>query len=215
MGQKVNPTIFRMRNTLNWHSRWYADGARYRSNVNEDFRIRRFLANNLKNISLSKVIIERYTKVQRVIVYGTKTGGIVGKKSDEADVIRHHLKTMTQPSAELMIEEVPEAELDALLIAECIAKQLEKRVAFRKAIKRSVSNALKQGALGIKVMGSGRLNGAEIARKEWHKEGKIPLHTIEANIGYATATAMTTFGTIGVKVWVYKSTPHQVPNAST
>lgn len=215
MGQKVNPIIFRLRSKLSWFSRWHAIGASYKNNVIEDIRIRNLLKDSFKGLSISKILIERHTKAHRVIVRTTKSGNILSKKGEEVNDIKNKLKKLVGSSIDLIVEGIVETDLDALLIAQGIAQQLEKRISFKKAIKRPINNALKQGALGIKILCSGRLNGAEIARKEWHKEGKVPLHTIKASIDYAASTAFTTFGTIGIKVWVYRSSIHQTVDVTT
>ena len=214
MGQKVNPSIFRLRSKLSWSSRWYAGGARYKNNIIDDIRIRDFLKESLRELSVSKIFIERHNKVRRVTVRVAKAGGQSSKMGEEVEGIKNKFKKLAGPTTDLVIEGTVEVDQDALLIARGVALQLEKRISFKKAIKRPISNALKQGAIGIKILGSGRLNGAEIARKEWHKEGKVPLHTIKANIEYAASTALTTFGTIGIKVWINKGPIHMPAHAS-
>lgn len=206
MGQKVHPVGFRLGINKTWASRWYAE-KNFGKLLQEDLAIRKYLKKKLYQASLSKVEIERATKKIRVNIFTSRPGMVIGRKGVEIDQLKKELQNITDNEIYINIHEVKKAELDAQLIAENIALQLERRVAFRRAIKKSVSTALKLGALGIKVSCSGRLGGAEIARREWYREGKVPLHTLRAHIDYGFAEALTTYGLIGVKVWVNKEPP--------
>ena len=203
MGQKVHPIGFRLGVNKTWISRWYAD-KNYSTNLHEDLKIRAYVKDSLKFAGVSKVEIERAVNKIKVNVYTARPGVIIGKKGQGIELLKKNLKKFTKNEIVLNIVEVKRPELDAVLIAENVALQLEKRVAFRRAMKKSIFNARKFGAKGIKIRCSGRLGGAEIARSEWYVEGSVPLHTLRADIDYGTAEAKTVYGIIGLKVWVYK-----------
>ncbi len=207
MGQKVHPTGIRLGISTDWRSKWYAEGAEYAEFLQKDLAIRKFLEEKLKNASVSRIQIERPAKAVFITIHTARPGIVIGKKGE--DIERLRLETakrlgVNANNVKLNIEEIRKPELDAKLVAESIASQLERRIMFRRAMKRSVSNAMRLGALGIKINIGGRLNGAEIARSEWYREGRVPLHTLRADIDYATAKAHTMYGVIGIKVWVYK-----------
>ncbi len=203
MGQKVNPIGLRVGINRTWDSRWFA-GKDYANHLHEDLRIRRFLEKRLAQAGISRVVIERPAKRARVTIHTARPGVVIGKKGADIEKLRVELARMTGGEVSLNILEVRKPEIDARLVAENIANQLERRVAFRRAMKRAVQNAMRLGAQGIRINCGGRLGGAEIARTEWYREGRVPLHTLRANIDYGTATAKTTYGTCGVKVWVFK-----------
>jgi small subunit ribosomal protein S3 len=203
MGQKINPNGFRLSVTKNWTSRWYA-GNNFASMLQEDIEVRNYLKKKLKNASVSKVIIERPAKNAKITIYSSRPGVVIGKKGEDIEVLRKELQKRMGVPVHVNIEEIRKPEIDAQLIADSITQQLEKRIMFRRAMKRAMQSAMRLGAQGIKIMSSGRLNGAEIARREWYREGRVPLHTLKADIDYATSEAETTYGIIGVKVWVYK-----------
>ena len=204
MGQKVNPIGFRLGVNRTWDSRWFADGAEYARLLHEDFRIREYLRENLKQAGISRIIIERPHKKCRVTIYSARPGVVIGKKGADIENLRRAVSKMTDSEVHLNIVEVRKPEIDANLVADNIAQQLERRVAFRRAMKRAVQSAMRLGAQGIRINCAGRLGGAEIARTEWYREGRVPLHTLRADIDYAESTAHTTYGTCGVKVWVFK-----------
>jgi len=204
MGQKINPTGFRLSVTKNWTSKWYANNTDFAKMLKEDVDVRIYLKKKLKNASVSKVIIERPAKNARITIYSSRPGVVIGKKGEDIEVLRRELQKRMGVPVHVNIEEIRKPEVDAQLIADSITQQLEKRIMFRRAMKRAMQNAMRLGAQGIKIMSSGRLNGAEIARREWYREGRVPLHTLKADIDYATSEAETTYGIIGVKVWVYK-----------
>ena len=204
MGQKIHPTGFRLAVTHDWSSRWYANSKNFAGMLNEDVEVRDFLKKKLKHASVGRVLIERPAKNARVTVYSARPGVVIGKKGEEIDHLRAALQKIMGVPVHVSIEEIRKPELDAQLIADSITQQLEKRIMFRRAMKRAMQNAMRLGAQGIKIMSSGRLNGAEIARREWYREGRVPLHTLRADIDYATSEALTTYGIIGVKVWVFK-----------
>ncbi|MCE7526274.1 MULTISPECIES: 30S ribosomal protein S3 [unclassified Polynucleobacter] len=204
MGQKINPTGFRLSVTKNWTSRWYANNTDFAKMLKEDVDVRLYLKKKLKNASVSKVIIERPAKNARITIYSSRPGVVIGKKGEDIEVLRRELQKRMGVPVHVNIEEIRKPEVDAQLIADSITQQLEKRIMFRRAMKRAMQSAMRLGAQGIKIMSSGRLNGAEIARREWYREGRVPLHTLKADIDYATSEAETTYGIIGVKVWVYK-----------
>ncbi len=204
MGQKVNPIGMRLQVNRTWDSRWYADTKDYGDLLLEDLRMRDFIKKECKQAGVSRVIIERPHKKCRVTIHTARPGVIIGKKGADIEVLRRKLAAMTDSELHLNIVEVRKPELDAQLVAESIAQQLERRVSFRRAMKRAVQNSMRMGALGIRVNVAGRLGGAEIARTEWYREGRVPLHTLRADIDYATAEAKTPYGIIGVKVWIYK-----------
>jgi small subunit ribosomal protein S3 len=204
MGQKIHPTGFRLAVTRDWSSRWYANSKDFAGMLNEDVQVRDYLKAKLKNASVGRVLIERPAKNARVTVFSARPGVVIGKKGEEIDTLRADLQKIMGVPVHVSIEEIRKPELDAQLIADSITQQLEKRIMFRRAMKRAMQNAMRLGAQGIKIMSSGRLNGAEIARREWYREGRVPLHTLRADIDYATSEALTTYGLIGVKVWVFK-----------
>lgn len=205
MGQKIHPTGFRLSVRKNWDSKWFAGSDTFSKVLLKDIEIRSYLKAKLKSASVSKIIIERPAKNAKVTIYTARPGVVIGKKGEDIEVLRTELrKRMGLQTVEVAIEEVRKPEVDAQLIADSITAQLEKRIMFRRAMKRAMQNAMRLGALGIKIMSAGRLNGAEIARSEWYREGRVPLHTLRADIDYGTSEALTTYGIIGVKVWVYK-----------
>ncbi|MCC7006515.1 MAG: 30S ribosomal protein S3 [Ottowia sp.] len=204
MGQKIHPTGFRLAVSRNWASRWYAGGSRFASMLQEDIEVRTFLKRRLKNASVGRVLIERPAKNARITIYSSRPGVVIGKKGEDIELLKAQLQGMMGVPVHLNIEEIRKPELDAQLISDSITKQLEKRIMFRRAMKRAMQSAMRLGAQGIKIMSSGRLNGIEIARTEWYREGRVPLHTLRADIDYATSEAETTYGIIGVKVWVYR-----------
>lgn len=204
MGHKVNPVGMRLQVNRTWDSRWYADTKDYGDLLLEDLKIREFIKTECKQAGISRVIIERPHKKCRVTVHTARPGVIIGKKGADIEGLRRKLANLTDSELHLNIVEVRKPELDAALVAENIAQQLERRVSFRRAMKRSVQNAMRMGALGIRVNVAGRLGGAEIARTEWYREGRVPLHTLRADIDYSHAEAMTPYGIIGIKVWIFK-----------
>ena len=204
MGQKVNPIGMRLQVNRTWDSRWYADTKDYGDLLLEDIRMREFIKEECKQAGVSRVIIERPHRKCRVTIHTARPGVIIGKKGADIETLRKKLAKMTDSELHLNIVEVRKPELDAALVAESIAQQLERRVSFRRAMKRGVQNAMRMGALGIRVNVAGRLGGAEIARTEWYREGRVPLHTLRADIDYALAEASTPYGIIGVKVWIFK-----------
>lgn len=204
MGQKVNPIGMRLQVNRTWDSRWFAESKDYGNLLLEDLKMREFIQEECKQAGVSKVIIERPHKKCRVTVHTARPGVIIGKKGADIETLRKKLANMTKSELHLNIVEVRKPELDAQLVAESITQQLERRVSFRRAMKRAVQNAMRMGALGIRVNVGGRLGGAEIARTEWYREGRVPLHTLRADIDYATHEALTAYGIIGVKVWIFK-----------
>jgi small subunit ribosomal protein S3 len=203
MGQKVNAISLRVGINKTWDSRWFA-GADYADKLHEDFKIQKYLKKNLDAAGVSKVVIERPTKKAHITIHTARPGVVIGKKGADIDKIKKDLSKFTKDEVQLNIVPVAKPELDATLIAEGVAQQLEKRVAFRRAMKRAVQSCLRLGAQGIRINVSGRLGGAEIARMEWYREGRVPLHTLRADVDYGVARAETAYGTIGIKVWVYK-----------
>ena len=203
MGHKVNPIGLRLGINRTWNSRWYADRD-YGDLLHEDLRIRDFLEKRLQNAGLSKIVIERPAKKARVTIHTARPGVVIGKKGADIERLRMALGRMTNSDVNLNIIEIRKPEIDARLVADNISQQLERRVAFRRAMKRAVQSAMRLGALGIRINVGGRLGGAEIARTEWYREGRVPLHTLRADIDYGEATANTTYGSCGVKVWVFK-----------
>jgi len=203
MGQKVNPIGLRLGVNRVWDSRWYADGD-YADRLHEDLRIRKYIKKQLKHAGVSRVVVERPAKKAVVTVHTARPGVVIGKKGADIEKIKKDIGKFTSDEVHLNIVEVRKPELDATLVAESIAQQLERRVSFRRAMKRSTQTAMRMGAEGIRVACAGRLAGAEIARTEWYREGRVPLHTLRADIDYGTAEAHTTYGVIGVKVWIFK-----------
>ncbi len=204
MGQKINPTGFRLAVSRNWSSRWYASNRDFAGMLAEDIKVREYLKAKLKNAAVSRVVIERPAKNARITIYSARPGVVIGKKGEDIEKLKKDLAAKLGVPVAVNIEEVRKPEIDAKLIADSITQQLEKRIMFRRAMKRAMQNAMRLGAQGIKIMSSGRLNGIEIARCEWYREGRVPLHTLRADIDYGTSEAKTTYGVIGVKVWVYK-----------
>jgi small subunit ribosomal protein S3 len=204
MGQKIHPTGFRLAVTRNWNSRWYANNRDFADMLGEDIKVRDYLKTKLKNAAVSRVLIERPAKNARITIYSARPGVVIGKKGEDIENLKKELATRLGVPVAVNIEEVRKPEVDAQLIADSITQQLEKRIMFRRAMKRAMQNAMRLGAQGIKIMSSGRLNGIEIARTEWYREGRVPLHTLRADIDYGFSEAKTTYGVIGVKVWVYK-----------
>lgn len=204
MGQKVNPNLIRLGIVQDWKSVWYADSKKYAEYLNSDIRLRNYLTKKYAAAGISKINIERPARNARVTIHAGKPGIILGKKGGDIEALRKELTKMLGMPVHVNIEEVKKADLDAKLVAESIAQQLERRIMFRRAMKRAIQGAMKAGALGVKTYVSGRLGGAEIARSEWYREGRVPLHTFRADVDYGTARAQTTYGVIGVKVWIFK-----------
>jgi len=204
MGQKINPVGLRLGINRTWDSRWFANKGEYGKLLHEDMKIRKSLMSDLKQAAVSKVVIERPHKKARVTIHSARPGIVIGKKGADIEKLRKKVSDLTDSEVHINIVEVRKPEIDANLIAASIAQQLERRVAFRRAMKRAVQSAMRLGAEGIKITCGGRLGGAEIARTEWYREGRVPLHTLRADIDYGTATAETAYGTCGVKVWVFK-----------
>ncbi len=204
MGQKVNPVGLRLGINRTWDSRWFARKGEYAKLLHEDIKIRKFLMKHLKQAAVSKIVIERPHKKCRVAIYSARPGVVIGKKGADIDKLRKEVSKMTDSEVIININEIRKPEIDSRLVADSIAQQLERRIAFRRAMKRAVQSAMRLGAGGIRINCSGRLGGNEIARMEWYREGRVPLHTLRADVDYGTATAYTTFGTCGVKVWIFK-----------
>ncbi|TCV83753.1 30S ribosomal protein S3 [Sulfurirhabdus autotrophica] len=204
MGQKIHPIGFRLSVLKNWSSKWYASSKNFATMLNEDIKVRSFLKAKLSHASVGKIVIERPAKNARITIYSARPGVVIGKKGEDIESLKTQLQKMLGVPVHLNIEEIRKPEIDAQLIAESIATQLEKRIMFRRAMKRAMQNAMRLGAQGIKIQSSGRLNGIEIARREWYREGRVPLQTLRADLDYGFAEAKTTYGIIGVKVWVFK-----------
>jgi len=204
MGQKIHPTGFRLSVTRDWSSRWFASSKAFPAMLREDIEVRDYLKKKLAHASVGRVVIERPAKNARVTVFSARPGVVIGKKGEDIEQLKLDLQRRMGVPVHVNIEEIRKPEIDAQLIADSIAQQLEKRIMFRRAMKRAMQNAMRLGAQGIKIMSSGRLNGAEIARTEWYREGRVPLHTLRAEIDYGTSEAKTTYGVIGIKVWVFK-----------
>ena len=204
MGQKIHPTGFRLPVTRAWASRWYASNRNFSQMLAEDLKVREFLKAKLKNAAVSRILIERPAKNARITIYSARPGVVIGKKGEDIENLKAALAKLLNVPVAVNIEEVRKPEIDAQLIADSITQQLEKRIMFRRAMKRAMQNAMRLGAQGIKIMSSGRLNGIEIARCEWYREGRVPLHTLKADIDYGFSEAKTTYGVIGCKVWVYR-----------
>ena len=196
MGQKIHPAGFRLAVTRDWSSRWYANKKNFPGMLNEDIKVREYLKKKLKHASVGRILIERPAKNARVTIFSARPGVVIGKKGEEIDHLRVALQKIMGVPVHVSIEEIRKPELDAQLIADSITQQLEKRIMFRRAMKRAMQNAMRLGAQGVKIMSSGRLNGAEIARREWYREGRVPLHTLRADIDYATSEALTTYGPV-------------------
>jgi small subunit ribosomal protein S3 len=205
MGQKINPIGFRLAVNRNWSSRWYANSKNFGPMLAEDIKVREFLKKKLAHASVGRVLIERPAKDARITIFSARPGVVIGKKGEEIEALKAELRRiMGVQQVHVNIEEIRKPEIDAQLIADSIAQQLEKRIMFRRAMKRAMQNAMRLGAQGIKIMSAGRLNGIEIARTEWYREGRVPLHTLRADIDYGQGAAKTSYGVIGIKVWVYK-----------
>jgi small subunit ribosomal protein S3 len=204
MGQKIHPTGFRLSVLKNWSSKWYANRQNFPVMLQEDIRVREYLKKKLAHASVGRITIERPSKNARFTIYTSRPGIVIGKKGEDIEVLRGELQKRMGVPVHVNIEEIRKPEIDAQLIADNIAQQLEKRIMFRRAMKRAIQNAMRLGAQGIKIMSAGRLNGIEIARSEWYREGRVPLHTLRADVDYGTSEAQTTYGAIGIKVWVFK-----------
>ena len=207
MGQKVHPTGFRLGIATDWTSKWYADSSQFADFLDEDLKIRDFLKKKLAQAAISRIQISRPAKSVAVTIHTARPGIIIGKKGEDIERLRIEVASLVSAhlnNVKINIEEIRKPELDAQLVAEGVASQLERRVMFRRAMRRSVTNAMRVGAEGIKINVAGRLNGAEIARSEWYREGRVPLHTLRADVDYGFAEALTTYGILGVKVWIYK-----------
>ena len=204
MGQKINPTGFRLATNKNWSSRWYSNSKNFAVLLNKDIKVREFLNKKLVNAAVSRILIERPAKNAKITIFSARPGIVIGKKGEEIENLKRQIKKIVNLPTKVNIKEIRKPDLDATILAESVAQQLERRVQFRRAMKRAVQSALRQSAKGVRVEISGRLNGAEIARTEWYREGRVPLHTLRADVDYGTAEALTTYGIIGVKVWVYK-----------
>ena len=216
MGQKTNPIGLRLGIIKSWESRWFSE-KNYSELLQEDINLRRFLMKRLSSAGISKIVIERPAKLANITLYTSRPGVIIGKKGSDIEKLKKSVTKMVSGDVNINIVEIKKPELDSQLVADNIAQQLEKRVAFRRAMKRAVQSAMRLGAEGIRVNCSGRLGGAEIARTEWYREGRVPLHTFRANVDYAIATAQTTYGACGIKVWIYKgdiddNAPHEMEN---
>ncbi|MEW6606743.1 MAG: 30S ribosomal protein S3 [bacterium] len=203
MGQKVHPIGFRLKYIYDWESRWFSKKS-YRNDLIEDLKIRKFIKERLKRTGVSKIIIERFGQKMRITIYTARPGIVIGRRGQDVEKLRQEILKMTNLQIQIDINEIKEPELEAQVVAENIAIQIEKRISFRRAMRQAVITALRHGAKGIKVTCGGRLGGAEIARSEWYREGRVPLHTLRAEIDYATAEAVTTYGRIGIKVWIFK-----------
>ena len=204
MGQKIHPTGFRLAVTRAWQSRWFATKANFATMLAEDLKVRDYLKTKLKSAAVSRILIERPAKNARITIFSARPGVVIGKKGEDIENLKAELGRRLGVPVAVNIEEIRKPEVDAQLIADSITQQLEKRIMFRRAMKRAMQNAMRLGAQGIKIMSSGRLNGIEIARCEWYREGRVPLHTLRADIDYGFSEAKTTYGIIGVKVWVYR-----------
>ncbi len=204
MGQKINPIGFRLSVSRNWNSRWFATGDDFSRMLGEDLKVRDYLKKRLRSASVGRILIERPAKNARITIYSARPGVVIGKKGEDIEALKADLQKMLGVPVHVNIDEIRKPEVDAQLIADSITQQLEKRIMFRRAMKRAMQNAMRLGAQGIKIMSAGRLNGIEIARTEWYREGRVPLHTLRADIDYGFSEAKTTYGVIGVKVWVYK-----------
>jgi small subunit ribosomal protein S3 len=214
MGQKVNPIGIRLGITRDWVSKWYAGKKQFPAHVHTDFRVRAFLRTRLAEASVSRILLERAAKKVNITIQTARPGIVIGKKGEDIEKLRQEvakLLAMSVSDVRLNIAEIRKPELDAQLVADSIAQQIEKRVMFRRAMKRAVMSTMRSGALGVKVRVSGRLNGSEIARTEWYREGRIPLHTFRADIDYGLSEARTTYGVIGVKVWIFKGEVFEKP----
>lgn len=210
MGQKIHPTGFRLAVNKDWSSKWFAKSTEFSTVLKQDINVREYLRKRLANAMVGRVVIERPAKSARITIHTARPGVVIGKKGEDIEGLKKDLQQLMGVPVHVNIEEIRKPELDAQVIADGIAQQLEKRVQFRRAMKRAMQNAMRTGAKGIKIMTSGRLNGADIARSEWYREGRVPLHTLRARVDYATSEAHTTYGVIGLKVWVYKGEAGQL-----
>jgi small subunit ribosomal protein S3 len=204
MGQKVHPTGIRLGIAKDWNSTWYAEKGDYAEQLNSDLKVRDFLRERLSQAAVSRITIERPAKSARITIHTARPGIVIGKKGEDIDRLRRDVSALMGVPTHITVAEIRKPELDAQLVAEGIAQQLERRIMFRRAMKRAVGNSMRLGALGIKVSVAGRLNGADIARSEWYREGQVPLHTLRADVDYGIVEAETTYGVLGVKVWIYK-----------
>jgi small subunit ribosomal protein S3 len=204
MGQKVHPTGIRLGIVKDWSSKWYAERGDYASNLYSDLKVRDYLRDKLANASVSRIQIDRPARNARIVIHTARPGMVIGKKGEDIEALRKNVSDMMGIPVHIGIEEIRKPELDAALVAESVAQQLQRRIMFRRAMKRAVSNSMRLGAQGIRINVAGRLNGAEIARTEWYREGRVPLHTLRADIDYGFAEANTTYGVIGIKVWIFK-----------
>ena len=218
MGQKVHPTGFRLGIATDWTSKWYAEGRAYAGFLSKDLEIRDFLKERLSQASVSRIQIERPAQAAFITIHTARPGIVIGKKGEDVEALRREVTKrmdLDLNNVKINIEEIRKPEIDAQLVAESIAQQLERRIMFRRAMKRAVGNAMRLGALGVKVNVAGRLNGAEIARSEWYREGRVPLHTLRADIDYGLAEARTTYGVLGIKVWVFKGEVFDLDSEAT
>lgn len=204
MGQKVNPNGMRLGIIKTWNSVWFSNSKNFSNYLNNDFMVRQYLMKKLSRASVSKILIERHSKAIKVVIYTSRPGIIIGKKGEDIDKLKKFISKIAKVPAQIIISEIRQPELDAKLVADNIVSQLERRIMFRRAMKRAIQNSMRHGAKGIKVEISGRLGGAEIARTEWQREGRVPLHTLRADIDYSSLEAHTTYGVVGVKVWIFK-----------
>ncbi len=204
MGQKVQPNGFRLGVIRDWNAKWYAKGRDYARKLTHDQNVRSFILKKLSNAAVSRIQLDRFGDNLNVTIYTARPGIVIGKKGEDIEKLRRNLTRINGAPVQISVEEIRKPELDATLVAENICQQLEKRIMFRRAMKRAVQNSMRLGAQGVKVMVAGRLNGAEIARTEWYREGRVPLHTLRADVDYGFAEARTTYGVIGVKVWIFK-----------
>lgn len=215
MGQKVHPIGIRLGYIKDWTSRWYGDNQRYSTLLLQDLKVRDFLKKKLAHASVSRIQINRPADNVHITIHTARPGIVIGKKGSDIEGLRQQVSKMMDSRVQINVEEIRKPELDALLVAQGVAQQLEKRIMFRRAMKRAVTNSMRLGAQGIKIKVGGRLNGAEIARSEWYHEGRVPLHTLRADIDYGTAEANTTYGIIGVKVWIFKGEVFDTPQKKT
>ncbi|NIH16479.1 MAG: 30S ribosomal protein S3 [Buchnera aphidicola (Periphyllus lyropictus)] len=204
MGQKVHPNGMRLGIIKTWNSIWFSNSKNFSNYLNNDFMVRQYLMKKLSRASISKILIERHSKAIKVVIYTSRPGIIIGKKGEDIDKLKKFISKIAKVPAQIIISEIRQPELDAKLVADNIVSQLERRIMFRRAMKRAIQNSMRHGAKGIKVEISGRLGGAEIARTEWQREGRVPLHTLRADIDYSSLEAHTTYGVVGVKVWIFK-----------
>ena len=217
MGQKIHPVGFRLSVLRNWSSKWYANSKNFPGMLQEDIKVRDFLKQKLSHAAVGKIIIERSAKNAKITIFSARPGVVIGKKGEDIESLKAQLQQLLRVPVHINIEEIRKPELDAQLIADSIAQQLQKRIMFRRAMKRAITNAMRLGAQGIKIASSGRLNGVEIARYEWYREGRVPLHTLRAEIDYGVSEAKTSYGVIGIKVWVFKGEvmqKHEQPAAA-